>query len=244
MEAQQHKHRHEDRRQNRPDGRAAGDKHTQKSRQQRQTDKRRDAVHAGALQQVRQANGHKPTHIAPVEHRHELRQREDHHDKSGHLFHRLNHQLRQIGLAANFAGGDAVSQRHDKEEKDDQRHDAFDKRRGHDCVLNRVAKNAVFGDHHQGDDRHERQRRHAGDAQAETLLGGQGLQLVITTALPLAQPRLHQLVSDQTADEGQEDHRGRHKVPVVDHADVQRGIDGFGRFGADPGEQHVGGDDQ
>ena len=30
-----HKHRHEDRRQNRPDGRAAGDKHTQKSRQQR-----------------------------------------------------------------------------------------------------------------------------------------------------------------------------------------------------------------
>ena len=118
MEAQQHKHRHEDRRQNRPDGRAAGDKHAQKSRQQRQTDKRRDAVHAGALQQVRQANGHKLAHIAPVEHRHELRQREDHHDKPGHLFHRLNHQLRQVGLAANFAGGDAVCQRHDKEEKD------------------------------------------------------------------------------------------------------------------------------
>ena len=55
---------------------------------------------------------------APVEHRHELRQREDHHDKPGHLFHRLNHQLRQVGLAANFAGGDAVCQRHDKEEKD------------------------------------------------------------------------------------------------------------------------------
>ncbi len=42
---------------------------------------------------------------------------EDHHDKPGHLFHRLNHQLRQVGLAANFAGGDAVCQRHDKEEK-------------------------------------------------------------------------------------------------------------------------------
>ena len=63
-------------------------------------------------------------------------------------------------------------------------------------MLNRIAKNAVFRNHHQGDDRHERQRRHAGDAQAETLLSGQGLQLFIAAALPLSQPRLHQLVSD------------------------------------------------
>ncbi len=38
-------------------------------------------------------------------------------------------------------------------------------------MLNRIAKNTVFGDHHQGDDRHEYQRRHAGDAQAEPLPG-------------------------------------------------------------------------
>ena len=111
-------------------------------------------------------------------------------------------------------------------------------------MLNRIAKNTVFGDHHQGDDRHEYQRRHAGDAQAEPLPGRQRLQLFITTALPLAQPRLDQLIGDQSADERQNDHRGRHKVPVVDHADVQRGIDGLCRLGANPGEQHVGGDNQ
>ena len=55
---------------------------------------------------------------------------------------------------------------------------------------------------------------------------------------------LSKVMGIKSADERQNDHRGRHKVPVVDHADVQRGIDGLCRLGADPGEQHVGGDNQ
>ncbi len=53
-------------------------------------------------------------------------------------------------------------------------------------MLNRIAKNTVFGDHHQGDDRHEYQRRHAGDAQAEPLPGRQRLQL--SSRLPATGP--------------------------------------------------------
>ncbi len=244
MEAEQHKHRHEDRGQNRPDGRSAGDKHAQQGGEQRQADKGGHAAQPGGFQQVGQAHRHKLAHVAPVEHGDKLRQREHHHDKPGHLFHRLDHQLGQIALTTHFPGGDAVRQRHHKKEQDDQRHDAFNKRRGQYGVLDRIAQNAVLRHYHQGDGGDKQQRYPPGNAQPAALLRRQRIQLLVAAALPLAQTRLNDPVGDQPADNSQHNHRTGHKVPVVDHADVHRGINGFGRFGADAGEQHVGGDDQ
>ncbi|OMP13873.1 hypothetical protein COLO4_00763 [Corchorus olitorius] len=179
-----------------------------------------------------------------VKHRHELGQREHHHDKARHLFHRLDHQLRQITLTADFAGGDTVGERNDKEEEDNQRHDALNKRRRQDGMFNRIAQYAVFRHHHQRHRGDKRQRDNPRHAQAEALRFAQRLQLFIATAFPFAQARLDDLIGNQPADNRQENDRACHKVPVVDHADVHGRINGFRRLRTDAREQHVGGDDQ
>ncbi len=109
-------------------------------------------------------------------------------------------------------------------------------------MLNRIAKNTVFGDHHQGDDRHEYQRRHAGDAQAEPLRGRQRLQLFITTALPLAQPRLdHSLsvISPPTSVRTITEVAIKYQLSIT--LTCKEASMDFAALGADPGEQHVGG---
>ena len=241
MKAEHHKHGDKDGGQNRPDGRPAGNKHAQQGRQQRQADKRRNPAQPRRLQRVRQAHGHKLAHVAPVKHGHKLRQREHHHDKTRHLLHRLDHQVRQISLTADFTGSDAVGERNDEEEENYQRHNTLNKRRGKYGVFDRIAQHAILRHHHQRHSRNERQRDDPGDAQAELLLFAQRLQLFIAPAFPFTQARLNDLIGNQPPDNRQDNHRTGHKVPVVDHADVHGRIDGAGCLRADAGEQHIGG---
>ncbi|MNV57462.1 hypothetical protein D3C71_1497940 [compost metagenome] len=112
----------------------------------------------------------------------------------------------QIALAANFAGGNAVSERNDKEEQNNQRHNALNKRRRQDRVFYRIAQDTVFRHHHQRYCRDKQQRDDAGDAQAVALFLTQCLQLFITAAFPCTQTRLDDLIGDQAAHNRQHNH--------------------------------------
>ncbi len=141
-------------------------------------------------------------------------------------------------------GDYAIGNGDGEEEQDDDRHNALDERgRDHRTGV-RVTQRRGLRHHQSGDDGDKHQRGDPAHHQPPVLQWGQRCDFVFGAALPLRQPGLDKLVGEQRAGDGQHDHGGGHKVPVVDYANVNRAIHRFGGFGADAGKQYVGGDDQ